>query len=306
MQGLKKCFPFVLITACCFGTMETALKLGGNTFNSIQLTFLRFLIGGILLIPFAVMDLKKRKYKLTPQDIIYLIVLGIVCVCFSMTLFQIGVMKTNAGLAALIISANPVFTMIFAHFLTSDKFNGKKLVVLLICILGLIVASGPENLISGNNISGLLIVLVASVAFGLYTAMGKRRIAQIGGWTQNCLSFLFGCAGLLIYLLVSGRSVIKGIGADSAPLLLYLGIVVTGIGYIAFLKAIAAGGPSAASVAFFIKPVIAMASAYIFLHEEITAQMIAGALLVICGSVLNVIPMKSTKSKASASAQAKA
>ncbi len=300
MQNFKKCFPYVLITACCFGTMETALKLGGNTFDSVQLTFLRFLIGGILLIPFAVMDIKKRKYRLTAQDIIYLIVLGIMCVCFSMTLFQIGVMKTNAGLAALIISANPVFTMIFAHFLTSDKFNRKKLGVLLICILGLVVASDPENLNSGNNILGILIVLTASVAFGLYTAMGKRRIAQIGGWTQNCLSFLFGCAGLFIYLLVSGRPIIKGIGTDSAALLLYLGIVVTGIGYIAFLKAIAAGGPSAASVAFFIKPVIAMAAAYVFLHEKITAQMIAGAVIVICGSVLNIISFKSKKAKAAA------
>lgn len=306
MHNLKKCFPFVLITACCFGTMETALKLGGSTFDSIQLTFLRFLIGGVLLIPFAAMDLKKRKYRLTVKDIIYLIVLGIVCVCFSMTLFQIGVMKTNAGLAALIISANPVFTMIFAHFLTSDKFNRKKLVVLFICVLGLVVASDPENLISGNNISGILIVLVASVAFGLYTAMGKRRIAKIGGWAQNCLSFMFGCAGLFIYLLVSGRPIIKGIETDSAALLLYLGIVVTGIGYIAFLKAIATGGPSAASVAFFVKPVIAMASAYILLNEEITAHMLAGAILVICGSVLNIIPLKNTKVKAAEQAEAKA
>ena len=304
MPDIKKSFPYVLITAICFGTMETALKLGGSTFDPIQLTFLRFFIGGVLLIPFAAADLKKRNYRLTAGDIIYLVILGLVCVCFSMTLFQIGVMKTNAALAALIISANPVFTMIFAHFLTSDKFNRKKLLVLLICIAGLVVAADPKKLLSGNNISGLLIVLVASIAFGLYTALGKKRIAKIGGWSQNCFSFLFGCAGLLIYLLVSGRPIVKGISLSSAPLLLYLGIVVTGIGYIAFLKAIAAGGPSAASVSFFIKPVIAMATAYIFLHEDVTPHMIAGAVLVICGSAINIIPFRSKHSSQALQAKA--
>ena len=80
--------------------------------------------------------------------------------------------------------------------------------------------------------------------------------------------------------------------------------MVTGIGYIAFLKAIAAGGPSAASVSFFIKPVIAMAAAYIFLHEDVTPHMIAGAVLVISGSAINIIPFRSKRSSQALQAKA--
>ena len=39
------------MTAFLFGTMEIALKIGGNTFDPLQLTGLRFLIGGLVLLP---------------------------------------------------------------------------------------------------------------------------------------------------------------------------------------------------------------------------------------------------------------
>ena len=45
-KNIDKSFIFVLITAFCFGTMEIALKLGGGSFSALQITFLRFLIGG--------------------------------------------------------------------------------------------------------------------------------------------------------------------------------------------------------------------------------------------------------------------
>ncbi|MFT3952183.1 MAG: DMT family transporter [Oscillospiraceae bacterium] len=295
MQNFGKAFPYILLTAVCFGTMEVALKLGGSHFDSIQLTFLRFLIGGVLMIPFAVRDLKKRGHRLSGGDLLYLLLLGIVCVCLSMTVFQIGVMQTNASLAALVISVNPIFTMLFAHFLANERFTPRKLLVLLICLGGLAVAAGPEKLSGGNSLKGILIVLAGAVAFGLYTAMGKRRIAVIGGWAQNCVSFLFGCGALLVYLLAAGHPVFKGITLETIPLLAYLGVVVTGIGYIAFLKAVAVGGASCASVAFFIKPLVAMAAAYLLLDEAITGFMLTGAAMVIAGFIINLLPARSRK-----------
>lgn len=271
------------------------MQLGGHSFNTIQLTFLRFLIGGIFLLPLALRDLKRRGYRLSGSDIGYLILLGIICVCISMTLCQIGIMQTNASLAALVVSINPVFTMVFAHFLVNERFTWRKLGILLICVSGLIVAAGPDKLLSGNHIGGLLIVLAGSAAFGLYTALGKKRIAAIGGMAQNCFSFLFGCAGLLIILLLTGTPILAGISFSSLPILLYLGIVVTGLGYFAFLKAVAIGGASTASIAFFIKPVIATLAAFLLLREPITAHMLVGIALVLVGFTINILPQKTEK-----------
>ena len=53
----RKSILYIVLTAFCFGTMEVASKLGGASFDSIQLVFLRFVIGGLILLPFAVHDL---------------------------------------------------------------------------------------------------------------------------------------------------------------------------------------------------------------------------------------------------------
>lgn len=286
---MKKVYIYVFLTGMLFGSMEVALKIGGATFNPIQLTFIRFLIGGLFLLPFAIRDLKKRQVKLTRGDMGYLFSLGFICICFSMVLFQIGLMGINASLAALIFSINPVFTMVFAHYIVHEKFTKKKAIALTISIIGLIIVMNPQKLISGdNNIWFLLMTLVAAIAFGLYTAFGKKRIGKIGGVAQNSFSFLMGAATLLVMLIITGEPILKGISMETAPLLFYLGVCVTGIGYYFYLKTVEISGPSIASVAFFIKPMVAPVFAMVILGETITANIGVGLVFILFGSFINL------------------
>ena len=269
---------YILITAFCFGSAS---------FQAMQLTFIRFLIGGVILLPFAIRDLKKRQYHITVGDWIYLLILGVICICISMFFFQLGIMHTNANMAAIIISANPVFTMAFAHFLVNDRFTKRRAVVLVISLLGLVIVANPTNLMEGNEPKGLIFVLIASITFGLYTALGKKRVDRIGGLAQNSFSFLLGSAVALIILLVGKMPILKGISWHSAGVIAYLGIVVTGIGYYTYLKAIELSGPSTASIAFFIKPVLAVSLAALILHESITLNVVVGMLLILVGFIIN-------------------
>ena len=285
----RKSILYIVLTAFCFGTMEVASKLGGASFDSIQLVFLRFVIGGLILLPFAVHDLKKKNYRLTPSDWLYLLALGAVCVCISMAMFQIGVKRINANLASIIISMNPLFTMIFAKFIVDEPFTKKKALVLVISFAGLVIVVNPATLIGGTiDVTGLLITVGAAVSFGLYTAMGKKRIAKLGGMVENAVSFLLGSAVLLVFMAISGTPVLTGINTETLPVLLYLGICVTGIGYYAFLKAIELSGASNASIAFFIKPVVAPIAAWLVLGEAITWNFIAGVVVILVGSYINM------------------
>lgn len=271
--------------------MEVAAKYTGGAFNSIQLTFLRFLIGGLMLLPFAISDLKKRGHSLTAGDLGYLLFLGVISISISMTLLQVSMIGINANLAAIIICTNPLFTMIFAHFVADDPFTKRKAVVLLLMLIGLVIVANPAEVLSGG-IDPLYLgcAVVAAVTFGLYTAYGKRRIASIGGMAQNAFSFLFGCAVLLPVMLIADIPIFGGISAQTLPVLLYLGIFVTGLGYYFYMKAIELGWPSVASIAFFLKPVIAPILAFIVLGEPITANLIVGVLFILAGSYVNMAP----------------
>lgn len=292
---MKKSFFCIFLAAFLFGTMEVALKLAGDSFDPFQLTFLRFFIGGACLLPFGLHDLRKRGVRLTGGDLLYLFLLGFVNICVSMLLFQLGVMRTNASLAAVIISANPVFTMIFARFLVGEAFTVRKGITLVLSVAGLVIAADPAVLFRGGaGAGGILLTLGAAVAFGLYSALGKKRVAKIGGLAQNSLSFLMGSLVLLAAVLATGRPVAAGIGLKTLPILLYLGVCVTALGYFFYLKAIALAGPSTASITFFIKPVLATGIAMLVLREPLTANLAVGIVFVLAGSAVSLLPGKKT------------
>ena len=286
---MKKCAFCIIATAFLFGTLEVSVKYSGVSFDSIQLTFLRFLIGGLLLLPFSIADLKKRGYRLTPGDLGYLLFMGVTCVCLSMALLQLSIEGINANLAAVIICTSPLFTMIFAHFVADDPFTRRKALVLALMLVGLVIVADPRKVLSGAvSPLHLLYAVLSSMIFGLYTAYGKRRIAKIGGMTQNAMSFLFGCGVLLIFMLLAGKPVIRGISLQTLPILLYLGIFVTGLGYYFYLKAIELAGPSMASIAFFLKPIIAPVLAFLVLGEPITFNLVIGVAFILAGSYINI------------------
>ena len=56
---LKKGYLYIVIATLFFSSMEIALKSVSGQFNSVQMNLTRFLIGGLVLIPFALRTLKK-------------------------------------------------------------------------------------------------------------------------------------------------------------------------------------------------------------------------------------------------------
>lgn len=55
---MKRGYLYIAVTTLLFSSMEVALKLISGQFNPIQLNFSRFVVGGLVLIPFAVRELK--------------------------------------------------------------------------------------------------------------------------------------------------------------------------------------------------------------------------------------------------------
>ena len=282
---MKKVVIYVCLTAFFFGTMEVALKVAGGSLDPIQMTFLRFLIGGLVLAPLGWSDLRKRGAKLTGGDVLWLAAVGIMGVSISMLAFQYAVGYCNAATASSIICLNPLFTMFIAHLFTSEKMDRAKW---LACGLGLVAAVfmiRPWDVQPGNTPQGLVLALVAASTFGAYTVMGKRTIGRLGALAQTSVSFIIGAAVLLPILVFTGRPIVAGV-ADNWLLVAYIGIVVTGVGYICYFTAIRYSDATTGAIAFYIKPAIAPVLAVIFLGEHIYWNTVVGVVLLIGASVL--------------------
>lgn len=284
---MKKAYYFVILTAILFGSMEVACKIAGNELDPFQLTFLRFAIGGLLLLPFAIMELKKNNIRLNGKDFIRLLGVGTLGIPISMVLFQLGIINANAATASVLISINPLFTMICAHFFTEEKLKKHKLIVLGFGLIGLIFMIKPWNIQAGNTVIGIVYLLLAAIFFGAYTVAGKVSVQKMGIMAQTSISFLLGSLVLLVIILITGKPVLAGVG-DNLAVTLYTGIFVTGLGYFTYFMSMKLADASTGALAFFLKPAIAPAMAVIFLHETILWNTYVGIGFVLLASYMNI------------------
>lgn len=215
----------------------------------------------------------------------------------SMVLFQLGVMKSNAATAAIIMCVNPLFTMLFAHFLIDEKMKRSNITALVLSVAGILFMVNPFNLHEGNTVEGILLVLGGAFLFGLYSVMGKVSVAKIGLIAQTSISFIFGSLTLLAILWISGRPVISGVWPDNIILVIYLSIFVTGLAYLFYFKAIAASNATTGSATFLVKAAIAPVLAVIVLKETLGFNSIIGIALVLVGAIYNVFHKEQNNSQ---------
>ncbi|MCF0141063.1 MAG: DMT family transporter [Mogibacterium sp.] len=296
---MKKVITFVVATAFLFGTMEVALKIGGASFDALQLTFLRFIIGGLVLAPFALKEYKdmyiSEGKRISREDFIWVFLVGVMCIPVSMLAFQIGIQNCNASTAASIICLNSVFTMLIAHIFTSEKMDINKTLAVFMGFIALFFMMRPWDVQEGNTPFGLLMMLIASLAFASYTVMGKRTVARVGVFTQTSLSFILGSGILLIIMILTGRPIVAGV-AQHPLMIAYVGILVTGFGYLMYFLAIKASNATTGSLVFFIKPAIAPLIAIAVLGEHIMWNTVVGILLLLGASLITLIkPVKIEK-----------
>lgn len=287
IKRMKRVYVYIFIAALMFGTMEVSLKLAGSSLDSFQLTFLRFTIGGLLLFPFALMEIKKNNTKLTVGDMLYLLLIGIVCIPVSMIFFQLGVLGSNASTAAVLFSINPLFTMGFAHFMIGERMNMRKGIALTLGVLGLVSMISPWKIQAGNTVHGMTLTLLAAVFFGLYTVLGKKSVAKMGIMAQTSLSFLLGSAVLLLIMIPMGKPILAGV-TDNLAIIFYVSFFVTGLGYFFYFMAIKSSDATTGSFVFFIKPCIAPIIAVIVLDEVILWNTYLGIGLILLGSYFNI------------------
>lgn len=293
---MNKAYYFVVLTALLFGSMEVACKVAGNGLDSFQLTFLRFAIGGLVLLPFAIAELKKSGTKLNLKDFIRLAGVGTLGIPISMVFFQLGVVNSNAATASVLISINPLFTMICAHFFTEEKLNKNKITVLALGLVGLVFMIKPWNIQEGNTIFGIVCMLIAAITFGAYTVAGKVSVQKMGIMAQTSISFLLGSFILLIIILITGKPVLAGVG-DNLAIVIYTGIMVTGMGYFSYFMAMKKSDAATGALAFFLKPAIAPVMAVIFLKEVILWNTYVGIGFILIASYMNIRYQRKAKEK---------
>ncbi len=251
---MKKSIFYILISAVLFVSLEPVSKLIAGEVNPFAITFWRFIIASLVLLPPAILKIKKESIRIGLKDFAIMTMLGVLFICISMVPLQIGVKKADSpSLIAIIFSSNSIFTILFAMLILKDKMTKNKALALVLGVIGVLACT---DFSSGTNLESVLYGVFAAMTFSLYTVLSKKFATKFGGIVQNGIVFFMGSMVLLIALLVMGVDVSVPMNPPTVLTLCYLGFMVTGIGYALFFRSIEKGGAIMASLAFFIKPIL--------------------------------------------------
>lgn len=276
------------ITLILFSLLEVSSKNLMNFVDAVTLTFYRFALGLVTIIVYAYYkkilgDIKKINY----QDFKLLAMLGVINITLAMSLLQLAVKYSHAATAAVIFCSNPFFVFLFSILSGEERFNMRCFagVIAGICGVALVMAR------HGLHISaGAMFALLSSMIFAVYIIVNKKAAAAHKPVIINIVSFFSGLLVMAAYLIFSGRGLflppVFFSKTENIAILFFLGIAVSGVGYITFINTIKKYSPISASVIFLLKPALATLFAVLFIGEKLDSLFYYGLFLVMSGSWL--------------------
>lgn len=282
---------FCLLAILFWSTIELGSKFLGPGVSPYTLTAWRFLIGGLVILPFALSGLRGSKRAVKAADLGQMVLLGILNVCVSMLLLQTSVYYGKASVSAVLVSSNPLFVSVFALFLLREKLSLPQILGLTLALGGiamLILGEGEGSNAKYLNLPlSMAFGLGSSLTFGLYTVLTKRLIQKHGNTLTNSVSFLGGAAILFMFNALASKPLLFPPGSRSMAIMLYLGVIVSGISYLMFFEGMKRLGAGPASMYFFLKPALASLLALLFLREALSPLQLAAICVIITGLVLS-------------------
>ena len=173
-------YALLVALALVWGGSFLFIKIGVETIPPITLTALRLISAALILIAAAMIAGERIPEGKGLWGTFALAAFFGNALPF--TLINWGEQVIDSGLAAILMSGMPLFTLVCAHLVTEDeKMNGRKLIGVLCGLAGLIVLIGPEKLAQlGNDAVRQLAVAAASICYGIH-ALIIRKVKHVPG-----------------------------------------------------------------------------------------------------------------------------
>ncbi len=301
---------FILILlGSIWGASYLFIKVGvDGGVTPVTLVAMRTALAGIVLA--GVLVLRREKLPARNASIWkWLVVLGLLNSVVPYTLITWGETRISSGLAAILVGAMPIFTVILAHYMTHDeKFTPRKIVGIVAGFVGVVILFLPDFLAAATaNIFGGLAVVVAAISYALATIYARRHTK---GYSHTTIAF--GQMLMASIILIPASLVFEHPWTLSPTLpalasIFVLATLGTAFAYLLYFWLIANVGATRTSLVTYISPVIAVILGAVVLNEHLQWTTLVGLVLIIAGVglVTNLRLGKGSRGEAFASATAK-
>lgn len=283
----KSWLPAYLALGLVWGCSFIFIELGLVFLSPFGVTFVRCALGAITLLIFA----KARKVELPKGKAIWkkLWVVAMLLNVVPGVLFAFAQQYITSALAGIINATTPLMTLIFMLLIfREEKIKREQVYGLLIGALGVMTVMGVWKELGGNQLIGIIALLIAVACYGVSYPYSTRNVIPLGLKPEALATgqLLMAAVTLLPLFIFDGFSS-NNYESRSIIAMLCLGIFGSGFAYIWNFSVTAAAGSAIGSTVTYITPVVAVIVGWLYLNEEIVWHEPVGALVVIIGALLS-------------------
>jgi len=265
--------------AAIWGASYLFNRIVAPTLGPVLTAELRTLIGGIALaVYFFFSDYNPELRRYWRQYVLA----AILSSALPFVLWAYAALSVGAGLLSVLNATSPMWGALCSAVLLRERLKGRQITGLLIGLAGVVVVTQPDSSMALHYPS-IAAALAAAFSYGLIAT-------YIKGWAKDVPSrgWAVGTQLAAGVLLVPFIPLSPPVSAP-APLVVFsilaLGLVCGAVAYLLYFRLITDIGATGALTVTYLIPVFGVLWGALFLGETVSAWMLAGAALVILGTV---------------------
>jgi drug/metabolite transporter (DMT)-like permease len=281
--------PFLaaIFTVCLctlFGANAVAIKISFSGLGVFTTAGLRFSIASVAVFIWALVTGRSLKIK-KGQIHQLLIISGIFTV--QLSLFYLGISKSNASRATLLVNLQPFFTLFLAHyFIPGDRITRRKTLGILMGFAGVAFVFLEKKGVTSDLRIGDLIILVAAFLWSCSAVYTKRIISAFKPFHMVLYPMILSTPFFFLEGFLWDKSMIAHLDAAILCALLYQGLVTASFCFVAWITLLQKYGAVSLHSFIFIMPVSGVVLGGLVLGEPITVNLLMALLLIVTGILL--------------------
>ena len=275
---------FTVFLCALFGANAVAIKISLSGLGVFTTAGLRFSMASVAVFIWA--RITGRSFHIKKGQIHQLLIISMMFTV-QLSLFYLGISKSNASRATLMVNLQPFFTLFLAHFfIPGDRITKRKTIGIMLGFAGVAFVFMEKKGVTADFQVGDLIILFAAFLWACNAVYTKRIIHAFKPFHMVLYPMIFSVPFFFLEGFIWDGAMIAHVDAKVFCALLYQGLVTASFCFVAWITLLQKYGAVALHSFIFIMPVSGVLLGGLVLGEPITVNIIIALLLIVSGILL--------------------
>jgi drug/metabolite transporter (DMT)-like permease len=271
-----------LLLSLLWGANPVAIKIGLEDAPPLRLAWMRFVLGGLVILGWAVMTGRLRAFRIERHEWRPLAVVALLFTA-QIASMNIGTALTSAAHAAVLLNLYAVHTVVLAHFLIpGDRLTAGRLTGVLIAYAGILALFRSQVGAGSPTLLGDVIMFASGLVLGERTVYLARAVHHL-----DPVKLLLAQAVIGVAVFVAGSAALEGRPTQwtlsLAASIVYQGALIAGFNFVANLWLLARYRPSALATFFLTQPIFGVIAAALVTGDRLTTDLLIASAAVAVG-----------------------